>query len=59
MHMTLEKLVDLATRHRNLFIILLGSLLYLAFAGFHSAATEWPRCDRYRIDHWRNRGALV
>jgi 4-amino-4-deoxy-L-arabinose transferase-like glycosyltransferase len=31
--MTLEKLVDLATRHRNLFIILLGSLLYLAFAG--------------------------
>ena len=33
MQMTLEKLIDLATRHRNLFIILLGSLLYLAFAG--------------------------
>jgi 4-amino-4-deoxy-L-arabinose transferase-like glycosyltransferase len=31
--MTLEKFIDLATRHRNLFIILLGSLLYLAFAG--------------------------
>ena len=31
--MTLDKITDLATRHRNLFIILLGSLLYIAFAG--------------------------
>jgi len=31
--MNLEKLFDLATRHRNLFVILLGLLLFVAFAG--------------------------
>jgi 4-amino-4-deoxy-L-arabinose transferase-like glycosyltransferase len=31
--MTLEKLVELASRHRNLFVILLGSVLYIAFTG--------------------------
>lgn len=31
--MTLDKLADLATRHRNLFVILLGLVLYVAFAG--------------------------
>jgi len=31
--MNLEKLFDLATRHRNLFVVLLGLLLFVAFAG--------------------------
>jgi 4-amino-4-deoxy-L-arabinose transferase-like glycosyltransferase len=31
--MTAEKLVDLAIRHRSLFVILLGVLLYVAFTG--------------------------
>jgi 4-amino-4-deoxy-L-arabinose transferase-like glycosyltransferase len=31
--MTLEKLAELATRHRNIFVILLGALLYVAFIG--------------------------
>ncbi len=31
--MTLDKLAELAIRHRNLFVILLGLILYVAFAG--------------------------